>query len=262
MVALHALFSSYTSSVLYLMKVRWPQRPLVVSSLMFAPLSVALACPETPEDMSPIRPPSSVFHKSTFLSLLGQAGIHVGSMAFAVWAADAHSPSESLPVAEEEGLLGPKFVPNLVSNAVFLLATIQSISVSIVNFKGRPFMAGILENSAIFLPAVSIVAFCFALVLEIVPPINAVLELKPFPSIAAKLSILGSMLVSLLAPLAVDRLCVKLFDPELHKARKAGPPLGMVEKRNLALLGALLLVVAVTVSGMDFEVLQEAFGAL
>lgn len=41
-----------------------------------------------------------------------------------------------------KGLLGPKFVPNLVSNAVFLLATIQSISVSIVNFKGRPFMAG------------------------------------------------------------------------------------------------------------------------
>ncbi|CAM9874653.1 unnamed protein product [Ectocarpus sp. 6 AP-2014] len=336
MVALHALFSSYTSSVLYLMKVRWPQRPLVVSSLMFAPLSVALACPATPEDMSPIRPPSSVFHKSTFLSLLGQAGIHVGSMAFAVWAAKAHSSSESLPVAEVKGLLGPKFVPNLVSNAVFLLATIQSISVSIVNFKGRPFMSGILENSAIFLPAVSIVAFCFALVLEIVPPMNTVgdcvqltcscfvrafaicleralgrtgtcgyelwlgllysttlcwaseasdvdghalhlprfhannqnlnepqvLELKPFPSIAAKLSILGSMLVSLLAPLAVDRLCVKLFDPELHKARKAGPPLGMVEKRNLALLGALLLVVAVTVSGMDFEVLEEAFEAL
>lgn len=59
-----------------------------------------------------------------------------------------------------------------------------------------------------------------------------VLELKPFPSIAAKLSILGSMLVSLLAPLAVDRLCVKLFDPELHKARKAGPPLGMVVRNR------------------------------
>ncbi|CAM9866554.1 unnamed protein product [Ectocarpus sp. 12 AP-2014] len=70
------------------------------------------------------------------------------------------------------------------------------------------------------------------------------------------------MLVSLLAPLAVDRLCVKLFDPELHEARKAGPPLGMVEKRNLALLGALVLVVAVTVSGMDFEALEEAFEAL
>lgn len=43
---------------------------------------------------------------------------------------------------------------------------------------------------------------------------------------AAKLPILASMLVSLLAPLLIDRICVKLFDPELHKARKAGPPLG------------------------------------
>lgn len=42
----------------------------------------------------------------------------------------------------------------------------------------------------------------------------------------AKLPILACMLVSLVAPLVVDRICVKVFDPELHKARKAGPPLG------------------------------------
>lgn len=42
-----------------------------------------------------------------------------------------------------KGLLGPVFVPNLVSNAVFLLSVIQSVSVAVVNFKGRPFMAGV-----------------------------------------------------------------------------------------------------------------------
>ena len=40
------------------------------------------------------------------------------------------------------GILGHKFVPSLVSNVVFLLATIQSVSVTVVNFKGRPFMRG------------------------------------------------------------------------------------------------------------------------
>lgn len=39
-------------------------------------------------------------------------------------------------------LLRHKFVPNLISNVVFLLSTIQSVSVSLVNFKGRPFMRG------------------------------------------------------------------------------------------------------------------------
>lgn len=45
-----------------------------------------------------------------------------------------------------KGLLGPVFVPNLPSNAVFLLSTIQSVSVMLVNFKGRPFMAGALHD--------------------------------------------------------------------------------------------------------------------
>ncbi|CAM9098406.1 unnamed protein product [Laminaria digitata] len=92
MVALHALFSSYTSSVLYLMRVRWPQRPLIVSSLMFQPLHLALASPGTTENMSPLRPPRSVFHRSTFVSLLGQAALHVACMALVVKVAQAHSP--------------------------------------------------------------------------------------------------------------------------------------------------------------------------
>lgn len=47
--------------------------------------------------------------------------------------------------------------------------------------------------------------------------------------------------------------CLFLFVPLSFRAQ---------EKRNLALLGALLLVVAVVVSSMDFEVLEEAFEAL
>ncbi|CAM9395969.1 unnamed protein product, partial [Hapterophycus canaliculatus] len=164
MVALHALFSSYTSSVLYLMKVRWPQRPLIVSHLMFAPLHIALASPGAPEEMSPIRPPNSVFHRSTFVSLLGQAAIHVLSLAYAVRAAKHFAPPEVVtstrpssrvsarvletPLGQDAAYWSVKshdeqpFIPNLVSNAVFLMATIQSVSVSVVNFKGRPFMAG------------------------------------------------------------------------------------------------------------------------
>ncbi|CAM9834772.1 unnamed protein product [Scytosiphon promiscuus] len=315
MVALHALFSSYTSSVLYLMNVRWPQRPMILSQLMFAPLSLALASPGAPDEMSPIRPrpPTSVFNRSTFVSLLGQAAVHVASMAYAVRAAKIFAPPEASPAKVVHGILGPAFIPNLVSNTVFLMATIQSVSVSVVNFKGRPFMAGILETPAIFLPAVSIVAFCFAVVLEIVPPANAVsqcfcpsplhpdafgicnvlfftprsrmaclhtyldvpcvstrswrhylqlLQMAVFPSKVAKLPIVAAMLSSLMAPLAVDRFCVMLFDPDLHKARKAGPPLGREEKKNLALLGVMLLVIAVVVGTTDFDTLGDAFADL
>ncbi|CAN0026364.1 unnamed protein product [Pylaiella littoralis] len=337
-VAMEALLRSYTSSVYYIMGVRWPTRVNIVFSLMVTPMTLALASPAMPEKMSPIRPPSSVFHPSTFVSLLGQAGVHVASMAFAVRAAKGYSPEKAQPVPEVNSMFGPVFVPNLVSNAAFFLATIQAVSLAVVNFKGRPFMSGILETPAIFLPAVSIIASCFALVLEIVPAVNKspscvhflvsivsmpftlqtkmplpltrtltlrgrcrsftllpglvlsrgesnagcltarmlvrlrfrnrenittqLLELGVYPSMRAKLPILASMLVSLAAPLLIDRACVRMFDPELHKARKAGPPTGPVEKRNLVLLGVLLVVVAVVVGNADFDNLEETFAAL
>lgn len=52
-----------------------------------------------------------------------------------------------LPILQEMpasrgGLLRREFVPSLVSNAVFLLSQVQAVSVSVVNFKGRPFMRG------------------------------------------------------------------------------------------------------------------------
>lgn len=57
------------------------------------------------------------------------------------------------------------------------------------------------------------------------------LELAVFPSVAAKVPVLLSMIVSLVGPLLLDRLCVMLFDPELHRARKAEPPLGSVVRK-------------------------------
>eukprot|EP00903_Cladosiphon_okamuranus_P019215 g17669.t1 len=260
-VALQALFNSFSSSVLYLMGVRWPQRPLVLLSLLYAPMSLGLSSPQTPSEMSPVRPANSLFHRSTFVSLLGQACIHLACMVYALRVAKAHSP-ETLPGQTVKGLLGPVFQPNLVSNAVLLMSVIQSVSVSIVNYKGRPFMAGILESSSFFLPSVSIVACCFALVLEIMPRANELLQLQAFPSAAAKLPILAAMIVALAGPLAVDRLCVKLFDPELHKARSAGPPLKHTEKLNLGLLGLLLIVVALVVNNLDFDSLEETAVAL
>ena len=60
------------------------------------------------------------------------------------------------------------------------------------------------------------------------------LELAAFPSVAAKVPVVLSMIVSLVGPLLLDRLCVKLFDPELHSARKAEPPLGTVVRNGSA----------------------------
>lgn len=80
--------------------------------------------------------------------------------------------------------------------------------------------------------------FCFLHVLLICAFLSwdeKLLELAAFPSAGAKLPILVSMIMSLVGPFAVDRLCVRLFDPELHNARKAGPPLTSVVRNNIIL---------------------------
>lgn len=65
---------------------------MIVVSLMYVNMSLGLSSPKTPSEMAPIRPANSVFHRSIFVSLLGQAGIHVACMVYALRVAKAHSP--------------------------------------------------------------------------------------------------------------------------------------------------------------------------
>lgn len=55
------------------------------------------------------------------------------------------------------------FKPNLLNTVVFLVETAQMVAVPFVNYKGRPWMKGVLENHALFLSVfagVMGVAFC------------------------------------------------------------------------------------------------------
>lgn len=75
---------------------RWAIRPFIVVSMVYVHMSLGMASPKTPTEMSPVRPPSSVFHRSIAVSLVAQAGIHVACMVFALRAAKAHSPEVGL----------------------------------------------------------------------------------------------------------------------------------------------------------------------
>jgi hypothetical protein len=44
-----------------------------------------------------------------------------------------------------------KFRPNLLNTMVWLVETAQQISVFFVNYKGRPWMKGLLENQPLFI---------------------------------------------------------------------------------------------------------------
>ena len=101
------------------------------------------------------------------------AGVVVGVLVF--WATDAMGPEKLEEVkeffkkakakqldqeslCEEDDMMcqfnlmwQAPFLPNILNSTVFLVETSQMISVYFANYKGRPWMKGMLENHPLFL---------------------------------------------------------------------------------------------------------------
>ena len=110
------------------------------------------------------------------------------------------------------------FMPNLLNTAVFLVETSQCIAVILVNYKGRPFMKGMLENHPLFLSVFATVAGCVCCAWGIFPEFNALIHLEPFPDDAFRYRIIFLVVASLFGTFAWDRLCTAVFAPRIFAA--------------------------------------------
>jgi len=110
-------------------------------------------------------------------------------------------------------LLGRKpFHPNPITNIVFLFSIFQNVVVSIVNHMGEPFNRNIFEHREFCLSAGASILFCLALVLEIFPDMNHLLELAPIRDKRARVAILLLFVVDFVGCYGVDRLSSKILD--------------------------------------------------
>ena len=110
------------------------------------------------------------------------------------------------------------FMPNLLNTSVFLVETSQCIAVLLVNYKGRPWMKGVTENHALFLSVVACVAGCAACAWGVFPKLNEMIHLEPFPDDDFRFRVMGLVAASLAGTFIWDRICVRLFAPEIFKA--------------------------------------------
>jgi cation-transporting ATPase 13A1 len=144
---LECMISAYTLSALSLEGARSSERQLMASSwlIMTASLSFSYATPV--KQMDRVRPLRSLFHPAIFISILGQAVIHLGCMIVAVnMATEAMGPeklkevkqfhlkvkageevelNEDDPLAEIMALWSTPFLPNLLNTVIFLVETAQ-----------------------------------------------------------------------------------------------------------------------------------------
>ena len=98
------------------------------------------------------------------------------------------------------------------------METSQCIAVLLVNYKGRPFMKGLSENHPLFLSVFACVAGCVACAWGIVPELNTLIHLEPFPDDEFRWKVIGLVLASIAGTFIWDRLCTMLFAPRIFKA--------------------------------------------
>jgi cation-transporting ATPase 13A1 len=161
------------------------------------------------------------------------------------------------PIEEEDWLQwamqmwNTPFLPNLLNTVIWLVETSQMCAVTFVNYKGRPWMKGIMENHALFLSSflcIILVAIC---AWEMVPQLNGLIHLAPFPDDTFRFKVMGLVFASLGGTFIWDRLMIMLFAPEVWKAMidNAQATTRKDISDVFSTLGKVLLVIGVYLTG-------------
>lgn len=144
--AVNCLISSYSLSVLYLDKVKYSNAQMIALGMISTVASLTLSRAVPLDELSRVRPLTSIFHPALFVSMVGQFGIHLGCMIYATSLAKAHTAEGDMrhhgdhDHVSDSGGDTTKFVPTVMSTVIFLINAVQTVSVCAVNYKGRPFM--------------------------------------------------------------------------------------------------------------------------
>jgi cation-transporting ATPase 13A1 len=240
---IQSVISAFVLSTLSLEGGRSSERQMMASSWLILTASLAFSYSTPIEQMSPERPIKSLFHPAIFVSIFGQALIHLATMWYAVKLATetmgpaklkevvefnkkvyagesvAEDPDEEVdPWAEFTMLWSKPFMPNLMNTVLFLVETAQIMGVLLVNYKGRPWMKGLIENHALCLSLFVTIAALFVLSWDMVPFLNEAIHLEKFPDDQFRWQVITMVAISLFGTFLWDRIVTMIFAPTIFKA--------------------------------------------
>ena len=240
---LECTISAYCLAALSLEGARSSERQMIASSWLVMTAVGAFSYASPIDRMHPVRPLRSLFHPAIFLSIVGQAAIHLFCIVQAVsMATEAMGPEklqevidfnrkvsaglekeleasdEYDPVAEFMLIWSTPFKPNLLNTVVFLVQTAQTMSVFFVNYKGRPWMKGLLENHMLFLSLFICIGGVAMFAWELLPQVNELIHLEPFPNDEFRWKVMGLVGLSIVGTFITDRLVTAIFAPHIFGA--------------------------------------------
>jgi len=241
---LECTISAYCLAALSLEGARSSERQMMASSWLIMTASLAFSYSTPVEKMHPVRPIRSLFHPAIFISILGQAAIHLFAMVTAVRLAKEAMGEEKLQevvrfnrrvsrglekkleeetdtldaMAEVFMLWSQPFMPNLMNTVIFLVETSQIMAVLFVNYKGRPWMLGLLENHALFLSLFLCIGGLSFAAFEVSPSLNRLIHLESFPDDEFRFKIIGLVFITLFGTFIWDRLVTAIFARDVFRA--------------------------------------------
>jgi len=216
--ALNSLISAYSLSVLYLDGVKYGDVQMTGMGILMSIVYMSVSRSTPLKKLSPVKPLTSIFHPSLFLSLLLQFTTHLSTMVYAVYCAKLEKSDEEM---EEKIDLDGEFKPGIVNSVVFLVSCVQQVAVFVVNLQGRPFMTGLTENRPLLYSLIATFILTFMFASETVPSLNKYMQLVPFPSDDFRNFILILLAADVFLCFAFDRLMKLFFAPKILFASMA-----------------------------------------
>jgi len=234
---LESMISAYTMSTMSIDGTRSSEAQMMASGVLMTVASIAFSFARPVDRMHKVRPISSVFHKSAFFSIIGQLVIHLCCMVYIARLAKEIMGEEAVKeviefekrrdkkiesMSEEElsdtwWFMSVPFKTNLLNTCCWLVSTSQSIAVILVNYKGRPWMKGVLENQPLFLSLFLCTALVAVCAWGVFPYLNEILNLVVVPEDLRPI-VMTVLFVSLVGTFLWDRLMTMIFAPEIFRA--------------------------------------------
>lgn len=140
--ALNALISAYSLSVLYLDGVKFSDTQATIQGLLLAACFLFVSRAKPLNTLSRQRPMANIFNAYTLLTVTGQFCIHFTCLLTLVNAAHAADPRTD-PIDLEA-----KFTPNMLNTTVYIISMALQVCTFAVNYRGRPFMESLMEHRA------------------------------------------------------------------------------------------------------------------
>lgn len=233
---LESMISAYTLSAMSVDGTKPSEAQMMASGTLMSVASLAFSFARPVDRMHKVRPLGSIFHPAIFVSMMGQLLIHLGCMVYiAGLAKDLMGPEKLQEIVDFEKernkkidsmeesafdewnwFLSVPFKSNLLNTVVWLVESSQQISVLFVNYKGQPWMKGLLENQPLFLSLFGCVALVAVCAWGHFPYLNELLNLEVVPEELRPI-VMTTLFVSLIGSFIWDRLCQAIFAPEIFE---------------------------------------------